>query len=175
MFPVEKTSVRADSNIVEKRELERVESSDRAHFSVYSREQWAKWSCLPVVFYSISETDKPDTDRHSLMDSAQKTKFRYPAQMAHWNRKWMGCVDRDKKRLPEEDNSSKEVIRRPLIWRLCVRNLIQASPLIPFKRTISCGLRIVCIRRKEIFRSRPEICRMIYNRTVRVKKRLYLL
>ena len=26
----------------------------------------------------------------------------------------MGCVDRDKKRLPEEDNSSKEVIRRPL-------------------------------------------------------------
>ena len=39
MFPVEKTSVRADSNIVEKRELERVESSDRAHFSVYSREQ----------------------------------------------------------------------------------------------------------------------------------------
>lgn len=27
------------SNIVEKRELERVESSDRAHFSVYSREQ----------------------------------------------------------------------------------------------------------------------------------------
>ena len=39
MFPVEKTSVRADSNIVEKRELERMESSDRAHFSVYSREQ----------------------------------------------------------------------------------------------------------------------------------------
>lgn len=105
----------------------------------------------------------------------QKTKFRYPAQMAQWNRKWMGCVDWDKKRLPEEDNSSKEVIRRPLIWRLCVRNLIQASPLIPFKRTIGCGLRIVCIRRKEIFRSRPEICRMIYNRTVRVKKRLYLL
>ena len=75
MFPVEKTSVRADSNIVEKRELERVESSDRAHFSVYSREQLAKWSCLPVVFYSISETDKPDTDRHSLMDSAPEDKI----------------------------------------------------------------------------------------------------
>ena len=110
-------------------------------------------SCLPVVFYSISETDKPDTDSTAWWIQPQKTKFRYPAQMAHWNRKWMGCVDRDKKRLPEEDNSSKEVIRRPLIWRLCVRNLIQASPLIPFKRTISCGLRIVCIRRKEIFRS----------------------
>ena len=82
----------------------------------------------------------------------QKTKFRYPAQMAQWNRKWMECVDRDKKRLSEEDNSSKEVIRRPLIRRLCARNLIQASPLIPFKRTISCGLRIVCIRRRKIFK-----------------------
>ena len=71
MFPVEKTSARADSIIVEKRKLERVESSDRAHFPVYFRKHWIAGRVYRCLCFYI-RTDKPDTERHSLMDSAPR-------------------------------------------------------------------------------------------------------